>query len=214
MAAETYKIFKEAFGDNALGQTQNYKQFKYFKNGRMSVDDERSGWFSTRTKTKNVAKVREAILEDQRWTIHDICNIVGLSYGTSQWILLDDLNIQHYTAKFVPRLLNSDQKEYLIVVCTELKEQAKNDPNFISNSDDEFGCSGTSLRQSSSHLSGRLQLHHDRRKHDCSEQCQIGVGLFFDNEGILHKVQTSRQQCNNSCSLYHDNVPVHVSLVW
>jgi len=43
MAAETYKIFKEAFGDNALGQTQNYKQFKYFKNGRMSVDDERSG---------------------------------------------------------------------------------------------------------------------------------------------------------------------------
>jgi len=36
-------------------------------------------------------------------------------------------------ADFVPRLLSSDQKEYRISICTELKEQAKNDPNFISN---------------------------------------------------------------------------------
>jgi len=55
--------------------------------------------------------------------------------------------MRHYAAKFVPRLLNSDQKEYRIVVCTELKEQAKNYPNFISNiiTGDEFGCLGTSL---------------------------------------------------------------------
>jgi hypothetical protein len=33
-------------------------------------------------------------------------------------------------AKFVPRLLSNDQKEYRIAVCTELKEQAA---NFISN---------------------------------------------------------------------------------
>jgi len=89
--------------------------------------------------------------------------------------------MRHYAAKFVPRLLNSDQKEYRIVVCNELKEQAKNDPNFISNiiTADEFGCSGMSLRRSSSRLSGRLQLHHGRRKHNCSEQWQINVGLFF-----------------------------------
>jgi hypothetical protein len=34
-------------------------------------------------------------------------------------------------AKFVPRLLSSDQKECCFAVCTELKEQAKNYPNFI-----------------------------------------------------------------------------------
>jgi hypothetical protein len=30
-------------------------------------------------------------------------------------------------------LMSSDQNEYCIAVCTELKEKAENNPNFISN---------------------------------------------------------------------------------
>jgi hypothetical protein len=64
-AAETHKMLKEAFGDNALSLTQTYEWFKRFKNGRMSLDDdERSGRTSTGTTTENVAKVREVNLED------------------------------------------------------------------------------------------------------------------------------------------------------
>jgi hypothetical protein len=82
-ASETHIMLKEAFGDNALGHTQTYEWCKCFKNGWMSVDDEeRSGSPSTGTTTENVAKVREAILEDRRGMIHDVCNIVRLSYGT------------------------------------------------------------------------------------------------------------------------------------
>jgi hypothetical protein len=56
MAAETHKMLKEAFGDNALRQTQTYVWFKHFKNRRISVDDEEhSGCSSTRTMTENVA---------------------------------------------------------------------------------------------------------------------------------------------------------------
>jgi hypothetical protein len=39
-AVETHRILREAFGDNALGQTQTYERFTRFKNGRMSVDDD------------------------------------------------------------------------------------------------------------------------------------------------------------------------------
>jgi hypothetical protein len=43
-AAETYKMVKEAFGDNALGLTQTCEWFKHFRKGQMSVDnDEHSG---------------------------------------------------------------------------------------------------------------------------------------------------------------------------
>jgi len=124
--------------------------------------------------------------------------------------------MQHYASKFVPRLLNSDQKEYRIVVCTELKEQAKNDPNFISNiiTDDEFGCSGTSLRRSSSRLSGRLPFTTKEQSTTVQSNGKSMLVCFFDNEGTVHKAQTSRQWCNNSCSPYHDNVLVHASLVW
>jgi hypothetical protein len=41
--------------------------------------------------------------------------------------------MRHIATKFVSRLLSSNQKEYRNAVCTELKEQAENDPNFISN---------------------------------------------------------------------------------
>jgi len=98
-------VLKEAFCDNALGHTQTNGWFKRFKNGWMSVDDEeRSGWPSTGTTTENVAKVREAILEDWWRTNHDVCNIVRLSYGTCQGIFSHELNMRCIAAKFVPRL--------------------------------------------------------------------------------------------------------------
>ena len=40
MASEIHRMLKEAFGDNALGQTQTYKWLKLLKNRWMSVDDE------------------------------------------------------------------------------------------------------------------------------------------------------------------------------
>jgi hypothetical protein len=58
MAAETHKMLKEAFGDNSLGLTQTCEWFKRFKNGQMSVDDDKhSGRSSTGTTTENVAEV-------------------------------------------------------------------------------------------------------------------------------------------------------------
>jgi histone-lysine N-methyltransferase SETMAR len=66
-AAETNRILKEAFGDNAMSQRKTFLWYKRFKDGRTSVDDdERSGRPSTSTSPENIAKVREAILTDSR----------------------------------------------------------------------------------------------------------------------------------------------------
>ena len=114
---ETQRMLTEAFDDKALGQTQTYECFKHLKNGWMSVnDDKRSGQPLTGTTTENLAKMQEAILDNQRQMIHDVCNTVRLSYGMCQQILSDDLNIGRNASKFVPRLLSSDQKEYRIAV--------------------------------------------------------------------------------------------------
>jgi histone-lysine N-methyltransferase SETMAR len=81
---------------------------------------------------RETANVREAILADRRRTIHDVCEIAELSYGTVQRILLDNLNMRRISAKFVPRLLSYDQKAHRVSVCRELKQQARDDPSFIS----------------------------------------------------------------------------------
>ena len=134
-AAQTYRILQEAFGDNVMKQSK----FFYGTNApradeRKSVDDdEPSGRPSTSTTPENIAKAREAFLADRRQTIHNVCEIVRLSYGTYQRILADNLNMRRFCARFVPRLLSDDLKAHRVSVCKELKQQARDNPNFISN---------------------------------------------------------------------------------
>jgi len=115
-------MLQEAFGDNAIHQSKTFLWYRRFKDERTSVDDdERYGRPTTSTTPENIAKVREAILADHRQTIHDVCEIVGLSYGTVQRILADNLNMRRISARFVPRLLNDNQKALRVSVGRELK---------------------------------------------------------------------------------------------
>jgi histone-lysine N-methyltransferase SETMAR len=106
-----------------MSHSKTFLWYKRFKDGRTSVDDdERSGRPSTGTTPENIAKVREAILADRRQTIHDVCEMVGLSYGTVQRILADNLSTRRISARFVPRLLSDDQKALRVSVCMEFKQ--------------------------------------------------------------------------------------------
>ena len=98
----------------------------------MSIyDDERSGRPSTDVTLENIGKVHDIIRTDRRQTIHDVCDIVGLSYGTVQCILADVLYMRRIAAKFVLRLLGDDQKQNRVTVCRQLREKTIDDPNFI-----------------------------------------------------------------------------------
>ena len=103
-------MLKEAFGEQALSQARTFEWFKRFKVGGESVEDRKhSGRRSTCTTPEMITKVHEVILEDRRQTIHDVCNRIGLSYGSCQHILADELNMRRIAAKFVPCVLNNDQ---------------------------------------------------------------------------------------------------------
>ena len=75
---------------------------------------------------------RSAWSYPRRQTIHDACNGVGLSYGSCQHILADELSMRRITAKFVPRLLKNEQWDHQVQVCTELQKAVRHDPNFLS----------------------------------------------------------------------------------
>jgi hypothetical protein len=108
-------------------------RYKRFKDGRTSVDDDEHSERTSTSKTpENTAKIRETILAGQRRTIHDVCEI-GLSYGTGQRILAGNLNMGRISAKSVPRVLSDNQKVHRISACKEIKQEATDDPNFISN---------------------------------------------------------------------------------
>ena len=69
-AAETHRMLKEAFGEEALSQARTFEWFKCFKDGQESVeDDKHSGRPSTCTTLEMIAKVHEVILEDRLCTM-------------------------------------------------------------------------------------------------------------------------------------------------
>jgi len=144
----------------------------------------------TRIAPKNVAKVCEAIVADRRPTNHDVCEIVGLSYGTVQRILEDNLNVRRISARFVPRLLSDDPKALRVSVCRELKQQARDNPSFISNiiTGDEtwvYVYDAETKRQSSQWKSP----YSPWPKKACHVRSTVKSMLivFSDIQGIVHK---------------------------
>ena len=68
-AAETHRMLKEAFGEQALSQERTLEWFKLFKDGLESVEDRKhSGRPSTCTAPEMIVKVREVILEGRKQT--------------------------------------------------------------------------------------------------------------------------------------------------
>lgn len=63
-------------------------------------DDECSDPPTSKTDT-NTEKVRDAIHKDHHQSIQDTANTVGISYGSCQSILTENLNMRQVAAKFV-----------------------------------------------------------------------------------------------------------------
>jgi hypothetical protein len=125
-------MLQTAFGEQCLSCAHIFKWHKGFKEGQDSVDDNlRSGRPMT-SKTDNcVAQVQELIRANRRSTIHEPSAKDGVSYGTCQVILTQDLNMRRVAAKFVPQILTAEQKEWHLSVATNMMQEAESEENFI-----------------------------------------------------------------------------------
>jgi len=81
-AAETHRMPKEAFDEQALSQARTFEWFKRFKDGRECVEDRKhSGQPSTRTTPEMIAKVCEVIPEDRLSTMF----VIALDCHTARY---------------------------------------------------------------------------------------------------------------------------------
>jgi len=109
---ETITMIQQAFGDQSLSRAQVFQWHAPFKTGRTSVDDdERTGRPTRCTTPETVARIQDLVRRDRRRTIHDIAEEVGISYGTCQRVLTEELGMHRVAVKFAPRILTADQKQ-------------------------------------------------------------------------------------------------------
>lgn len=94
--------------------------YKRFEEGRENIkDDQRSGRPSVVT-SSHVAAVKQLLDNDRRITIRDIVAKTDYSYGTVSGIIHNQLNMRRICARWIPKMLNTDQKRLRVECCEQL----------------------------------------------------------------------------------------------
>ena len=142
------------------------KHFSDFPGLRQADDDECSGRPVSSSTPEMIERVRQIIREDRRCTIDKVSMLVGIIHGTCHKILTEDLKMRRVASKFVPRFLSVDQKQQRLDVCLDLKENAANDPSFLSNviRVTKPGFTSTTRKQKLNPVNEKVRGHLDRRR--------------------------------------------------
>jgi len=74
-----------------------------------------------------IAEVRKIVHNNRRLTVREIVDDCGISVGSCDAILTDDLHVKHVYMKFVPHMLTDDQCEQHQTIARDLFEHSCED---------------------------------------------------------------------------------------
>ena len=161
-------MIQKAFVDESMGITLIKERYRRFKNGRTSVDsDPRSGRPSLTTTPENIESVRLAIESDRRLTVRELENDHGIPKTTAREILNKILGMTRVCAKFITKLLTTEQKDLRSEIAQDNLEMVSDDENVLKKviTGDESWVYGTILKLNNNLHSGSVQTSHGRKKH-------------------------------------------------
>lgn len=241
-ATETLSLIQDAYGNDALSRARCFEWHSRFINGRNSLeDDERSGRPTTSTSPEMVREVEQLVRADRRISINDVSEELDISYGSVQSILTSDLGMHRVAARFVPKVLNNDQKELRVEICQDMLQRVEDDPSFLSRiiTGDEtwvYGYDPETKQQSSQWK--RPSSPRPKKARQSKSGLKSMLIVFFDIYGIVHREFVPQGQninaefyCevlkrlredirrkrpslwqNQNWVLQHDNAPAHNAL--
>ena len=108
---EAYGLLKEAYGDEQMIQASFYRWFNRFSETNEQIEHElRSGAPKGAHKEENIQKVQRLVVQDRRMSVRMISEAVGISIGTIDTFLTEDLKLHKVCAKFVPKILSENNQ--------------------------------------------------------------------------------------------------------
>jgi hypothetical protein len=108
---EIKPLVDAAYRDKALIIIQINGIIKAVKEGKISSDHHHCNAKKTKKNDNIVAAVAAAIKKDWRRTVRELATMLGLTYGTIQSNLSEDLGLAMKSTHWVPKLLSTAQKE-------------------------------------------------------------------------------------------------------
>jgi len=151
-----------------------------------------------------IAKVRKIVRNNRRLTVREIADDCGISVGSCDAILTDNLHMKHVCAKFVPPLLTDDQREQRQTIAGDLLERSCEDVQFLKNivTGDESWVYGydPETKQQSPQWKGPSSSR-PKKGHQVRSKTRSCYWLFFYySEVIIHHeyAPTGKQLTRNS----------------
>ncbi|UYV74987.1 CCNK, partial [Cordylochernes scorpioides] len=214
-----------------------------FSEGREDVNnEERAGRPSTSTTDEKINEVEKMILANRRITVREVAEDLNISIGSCHSIFINELDMRRVAAKFVPKLLNCDQKQHRMNIANEMLDSVRDDPHLLQRviTGDEVWVYGYDLETKAQ--SSQWKLPHEPRPKKARQvrsNVKVLLTVFFDCRGMVHHeflpqgrtvnkeyyLQVMRNlrkpirqkrldlRKNKNWLLHHDNAPAHTSLL-
>ncbi|UYV80606.1 hypothetical protein LAZ67_19000937 [Cordylochernes scorpioides] len=129
--ADAFRMLTVAYGEATLDRINLYRWYKMFSEGREDVnDEERAGRPSTSTTDEKINEVEKMILANRRITVREVAEDLNISIGSCHSIFINDLGMRRVAAKFVPKLLNCEQKQHRMNIANEMLDSVRDDSNY------------------------------------------------------------------------------------
>ncbi|KAI6658791.1 Transposase [Oopsacas minuta] len=118
---DVHKDLEEIYKDTALPYSTVVDWARRFREGRVSIEDRvRIGRPVSSISDKNILEVSAFLEEDPHITLVEIPDAVGISTGTAQAIVHDNMKFRKICARWVPHLLTQAQKAKRVQCTTKL----------------------------------------------------------------------------------------------
>ncbi|UYV65551.1 hypothetical protein LAZ67_3004671 [Cordylochernes scorpioides] len=188
-----------------------------FSEGREDVnDEERARRPSTSTTDEKINEVEKMILANRRITVRGVAEDLNISIGSCHSIFINDLGMRRVAAKFVPKLLNCDQKQHRMNIANERLDSVRDDPNLLQRiiTGDEAWVHGYDVETKAQSSQWKLPgvVHHEF----------LPQGRTVNKDYYLQVMRNLREAIrqkrpdlwkNKNWLLHHDNAPAHTSLL-
>ena len=150
-----------------------------------------SGRPSTSTDDSHIDEINTLVRANRRLTVRELAEECGISVGSCHHMLTEELKMHRVAAKFVPRLMTSDQQAHRVQVCQDLLDHSENDKEFLSKiiTGDEswvYGYDVETKVQSSQWTSKTQNIPQTQKSLLSSIQNQGAAHSFFDASGVVH----------------------------
>ncbi|UYV80779.1 hypothetical protein LAZ67_19001718 [Cordylochernes scorpioides] len=232
-----------AYGEASLDRSNVYRWYKMFSEGREDVnDEERARRPSTSTTDEKINEVEKMILVNRRITVREVTEDLNLSIGSCHSIFINDLGMRRVAAKFVPKLLNYDQKQHRMNIANEMLDSVRDDPNLLQRviTGDEAWVHGYDVETKAQSSQWKLPREpRPKKAPQVRSNVKVLLTVFFDCRGVVHheflpqgrtvnkeyylQVMRNLREAirqkrldlwkNKIWLLHHDNAPAHTSLL-